>query len=122
MEYKAPFEIVIFTSHTSGRLISGVILIKDNINREMVSLYKRRFFKCLPTRSFFKVISATAQELSQPVDEDPKSLRKHLPLPSIPGITPRDKPDWQVVVEERIKSKTRIISRVSTIFTSLDAL
>ena len=58
------------------------------------------------------MISAAALELSQPMDTDPKSLRKHVPLPHVPGIESSEKPDWQLVVEERIKSKTRIISQV----------
>ncbi|XP_057311608.1 telomere length regulation protein TEL2 homolog isoform X2 [Hydractinia symbiolongicarpus] len=53
-------------------------------------------------------IANAAMELSKPNIEDPDMHRRHLPMPVIPGLTNHErKPDWQVVIDERVKSKTR---------------
>ena len=66
----------------------------------------------MPKFFIFQVISASAQELSQPIKTSSYDLSRHLPLPKIPGMTSKERPEWQLVVEERIKSKTKIISHV----------
>lgn len=66
---------------------------------------------------YLQVIAKSAQELSSPVIADSNSKKSTMPNDSLNmGYQKRLKiPDWQQIVNDRIKLKTRRFARVSNI-------
>ncbi|XP_065065884.1 telomere length regulation protein TEL2 homolog [Rhopilema esculentum] len=104
----------VFLRH--GAMVAAAVKCPKKVIDYLTAEFYQENYNLRQRMDMLEVISAAALELSQPVDTDPKSLRKHVPLPHVPlphvpGMKSSEKPDWQLVVEERIKSKTRMISQ-----------
>lgn len=62
------------------------------------------------------MISASVTILSRPECDNPEALRKHLPLPTLHTMQQQvegGKLEWQKIVDERVKKKTRRFVSVS---------
>eukprot|EP00794_Sanderia_malayensis_P008961 gene8961-9917_t len=96
-------------------MVAALVKCPKSVANYLTTEFYEENYNLRQRMDMLEVISAAAQELSQPIESNASAFQRHLPLPKVQGARPlKEKPNWQLIVEERVKSKTRIISHGRT--------
>lgn len=118
-----PFPNVFFVHPLPFLLIFLRYAVAGNMNGNKAECTKKIEFRkssIIISDNFLQVISSSVTSLFRPESDEPEEFRKHLPLPNIP-IIQRDseatdnKPEWRMIVDERVKKKTKRFVSVSSL-------